>query len=127
MKKFGNIALSYNLSFTVIPNVFSGKCVPVTVRGDRKICVCNDDYCDTIEPVKKIEQGQFLRYTSDKSGLRFEQESGKFTNTTSSKKKIVIRSGQVFQKIFGFGGAFTDATGDNLMALNPSLREKLIR
>lgn len=93
------------------------------------MCVCNKDTCDTIDPVKKVKQGTFLKYTSNKNGLRFETETGFFKNSTNTRQrnKIVINSNKRFQTIIGFGGSFTDATGINIMSLDEDVRIKLMK
>lgn len=106
--------------------VLSEKCFVRDYGQDRKVCVCNKDHCDTIDPLRKIQQGQFVKYTSNKNSLRFDKETGYFTNIRETKRKIVIKPDKVFQKIIGFGGAFTDATGINLMSLDADVRNKLM-
>lgn len=110
----------------MIPYVLSEKCL-VRSYGSSKVCVCNKNTCDTIEPVKKGQQGHFLKYTSDASGKRFEQEAGQFVKKSDGKNKIVITPSKVFQKMLGFGGALTDTTAINVMALDKSVQDKFIR
>lgn len=107
-------------------NVLSEECLVREYGQDRKVCVCNKNHCDTIDPLRKIQQGQFVKYTSSKNGLRFDKETGHFTNADKTKRKIVVKSDITFQKIIGFGGAFTDATGINLMSLDADVRNKLM-
>lgn len=91
------------------------------------MCVCNSTYCDTLEPLTKVEPGTFLKFTSNQDGLRFEKEIGQFTNTSDSIKKITIKSDEVFQSIVGFGGAFTDSTCINIFSLEEKLQNDLMR
>lgn len=52
----------------------------------------------------------------------------KFSDANKSQqRRIVVNEKQKFQKIFGFGGAFTDASGINLNSLSEKTREALIR
>ncbi len=37
------------------------------------VCVCNEEYCDTITPVEPVEEKQAVICTSDKSGRRLER------------------------------------------------------
>jgi glucosylceramidase len=89
--------------------------------------VCNSDHCDTIPRPEKVEQSQFLIYTSNKAGSRFEQTTGQFDQSNSSTNQIRINADQKFQTILGWGGAFTDAAGINIDSLNEQLQEKLLR
>lgn len=41
--------------------------------------------------------------------------------------KIIVDRDMKFQEIFGFGGAFTDATGINIESLPESLQDTIIR
>lgn len=41
-------------------------------------------------------------------------------------EKIIINPKQTFQTIFGFGGAFTDATGINIAKLDSPLRTRIV-
>ncbi|KAJ3647974.1 hypothetical protein Zmor_019815 [Zophobas morio] len=91
------------------------------------VCVCNSDHCDTIARPDKVDQPQYLIYTSNKAGLRFHKDVGEFTTSDSSGNQIVINPDQQYQEIFGWGGAFTDATGINIASLDEALQEKLLR
>lgn len=113
--------------YTGFLDVLSEKCLVREYGPDKKVCICNKDYCDTIDPLQKIEQGQFVKYTSNKNGLRFEKETGNFVNTSKPNNIIYINSDHVYQKIVGFGGALTDATGINLMSLEEDVRNKLMK
>lgn len=107
-------------------DVLSEKCLVREYGPDRKVCVCNKAHCDTIDPLQKLQQGQFVKYTSNKNGLRFEKETGDFVNTSEKENKIFINSGEIFQNIVGFGGALTDSTGINVMSLDEDVRNKLM-
>lgn len=89
------------------------------------VCVCNITYCDTLD-VLQPNCGEFTLVTSSKSGKRF-----KITNRTSVNVSQVavplnrwlkIDANQTYQKIIGFGGAFTDATSSVIAAMHESLR-----
>lgn len=91
------------------------------------MCVCNKNHCDTVDPVTKVEYGYYAKYTSNKDGLRFEKETGHFVKTNKSENKIVVDIEDLVQKIHGFGGAFTDATGINIKSLDDDVRTKLMK
>lgn len=93
---------------------------------DRRVCVCNAHYCDTVDPVSSIPKGTFWKYTSDIAGKRFEKQLGVFKKTNRGKNVIKVRSDQVYQTIDGFGGSFTDAAGINIMLLNENLRDQIM-
>lgn len=92
------------------------------------VCVCNADHCDTIAPVEIGNKGSYLIYISNKAGLRFNNVSGRFVEKiTTSLNRIVIGQNETYQEIFGFGGAFTDATGININSLSSEARRRLLR
>lgn len=103
------------------------RCASKSFGQSKIVCVCNQTYCDTIDPVEKIDKGRFFKYTSNEDGLRFNQDTGNFTNTTNSTNKIVINENQVFQSIIGFGGALTDSTCINILSLNENTQLQLMR
>jgi glucosylceramidase len=94
------------------------------------VCVCNISYCDNFPALQIPKSGLALVFETNKRGDRFKENSLKFeknfNNSTNSVKtqNITIDSNQKFQKILGFGGAFTDSTGINIKSLPDSLGEK---
>lgn len=114
--------------FLALPALSSRKCLPRSYGDERIVCVCNNNYCDTIEPVRKISPKLYLKYTSDKAGKRLEKSIGYFSsiNNTKSVLTVEVKSNIRYQTTVGFGGAFTDATGINVMLLNEKLRSKLM-
>lgn len=90
------------------------------------VCVCNADHCDTIPKPEKPEPSQYLFYTSNKAGLRFQLEKKTFEKTKLSDNQIVINRTEKYQKVLGWGGAFTDSTGINIASLNENLQNKLL-
>lgn len=90
------------------------------------VCVCNATHCDTIDPIVEVPQGQYVSYTSNLEGLRFEREVENFLTTGNSNAHVIDHS-VTYQTIVGFGGAFTDATGINFNILDEQTREHLIR
>ncbi|XP_055906513.1 lysosomal acid glucosylceramidase-like [Eupeodes corollae] len=112
------------------------------------VCVCNTTYCDFLEPVSPASEDSIVVTSSSKAGLRFATKLGQFSdqkimindlnerseeNTTSmisieleaSKRvtKIQIDRSKKYQKIVGFGGAFTGAVSYNLKNLPQELQD----
>ncbi|XP_075215956.1 glucocerebrosidase 1b isoform X2 [Lycorma delicatula] len=92
-------------------------------------CVCNATYCDTIDPVMKLPAGEFIMYTSNEDGLRFAKTSGQFQfyNLIESDLVFQVNKSVEYQKIFGFGGAFTDSAGINILSLSKEVQDNLLR
>lgn len=41
-------------------------------------CKCNATYCDTVDPVTRLPEGNFILYSSSENGLHFSKTYGKF-------------------------------------------------
>lgn len=96
------------------------------------VCVCDSDYCDTIPQVEPVDKLHYIKYTSNKAGLRFEKEIGTFptesnNNIIQSNQIILIDSETRYQTIEGWGGAFTDSFGINIKSLPDQAQIKLLK
>ena len=106
-------------------------CVPYTVDNQVLACVCNATYCDSAanyDP-QALQDGVSYWYVTNKQGLRMTMSETKYGNCKSSPGdvKITVDTTKKYQKILGFGGAFTDSTGINLAKLSPATQEQLLR
>lgn len=94
-------------------------------------CVCNATYCDGIpdDNPEVPTEGNSYWYVSNKQGLRMKVSEVKFDNCENfdANITIIIDSKKKYQKIIGFGGAFTDATGINIAKLSRATQDQLIR
>lgn len=121
-------------------------CLPRRYKSSSVVCVCNSTHCDGFPKIeRKITEGSFAIYTSSRDGLRFYRSKGKFTTTQHNVKReyfslknqkasnelfletIITFKSKRYQKIYGFGGAFTDATGINVKTLSDKTRESLLK
>lgn len=110
-------------------------CIPQNYGGSSIVCVCNATYCDQVGPVEPPipPKEHYYDFVSSKSGLRLNLTRGKFVSPNdanqrqSAEVRIVLDSSITFQKIFGFGGAFTDAAGINIKKLSNETQMQLIR
>nr|XP_023021911.1 putative glucosylceramidase 3 [Leptinotarsa decemlineata] len=110
-----------------ILQILGQKCQPKDYGNGGTVCVCNANHCDTVEPVKKLDPGYYVTYTSNKEGLRFEKEEGKFGPDEEALKNIIIIRQDGYQEVLGWGGTFTDAAGININSLPSAASEKLMR
>lgn len=96
------------------------------------VCVCNATYCDDFPPLQRPKPGFAKLYESTKSGLRFKESEIEFVKQNSgsaaatSTVTITVDSDAKYQTINGFGGAFTDSTGQMLKSVNESLADLLL-
>ncbi|XP_002122773.2 lysosomal acid glucosylceramidase-like [Ciona intestinalis] len=103
-------------------------CASRMCNSDSVVCVCNSTYCDTISEVLLIPSGQAITYTSSKSGLRFAKQTLNFqSGTPSSGWNLIVNTTERFQKLIGFGGAFTDAAGINIASLSSEAQNYFLR
>lgn len=125
-------------------NSNSGNCNPKVYGDDprRIVCVCNVQSCPPIGDVIEVKNGQVTVYESNQDGLRFltttlnqsvssnevdpvhGESCGEITVHSS---EIVIDTRKTYQKIIGFGGAFTDSTGINVLSLKREVGKNIIR
>lgn len=92
-----------------------------------KVCVCNSTYCDTVPKLGIISKENVKIYwtSSEKPGFNVKEQ--KFTNAKQpSVISMVINPANTYQKILGFGGAFTDSNGHNINMLPEGARKKLM-
>ncbi|XP_060534930.1 lysosomal acid glucosylceramidase-like [Cylas formicarius] len=91
------------------------------------VCVCNSTYCDTVPEVLSLSSGEYQLYTTSKDKLGFYSSNGKFVEATAASSTVTISNlNTTYQKITGFGGAFTDAAGINVAMLPADAQDKLL-
>ncbi|KAL1395171.1 hypothetical protein pipiens_011440 [Culex pipiens pipiens] len=110
------------------------------------VCVCNATYCDTLEFEEPKVAGEFVLVSSGRDGARFREARGRFVNASrveflpvvmrtngrrvvraTREVTVTVNRGRKFQRVVGFGGAFTGAVAYNLGLLKPELRKSLYR
>lgn len=109
---------------------------PCQIRSinDGYVCVCNENYCDTLDVPDTIDANQWLLVTSSKSAERFNYIIGTFqvmnktmgVNKTSAEQidhiNIHINRSKVHQTILGFGASFTGSVTYLLNKMSTNLR-----
>lgn len=96
------------------------------------VCVCNVTYCDYIGDIGPLHNGSAVAFESTKDGLRFAKTTIPLSRTpfddgNNETILIVIDSSKEYQKIFGFGGAFTDAAGINVKSLPTTMQDDILK
>ncbi|KAG7153639.1 lysosomal acid glucosylceramidase-like [Homarus americanus] len=100
------------------------KCNPRVYDYDSVVCVCDASYCDNPGIITFPEKGKFTLVTSTKDGLRFNVEEFPVSNEEDPDAVVVtINPEDEYQIILGFGGAFTDSTGLNVVSLPEDAQE----
>lgn len=91
------------------------------------VCVCNVTYCDTLEFKHPEKFGEVLVVTSSRKGLRFKQTETMFSINSSyvGTNTFIINRQKMFQKIEGFGNAFTGAVSYHLDMMPQELQNFL--
>ncbi|GMT23318.1 hypothetical protein PFISCL1PPCAC_14615, partial [Pristionchus fissidentatus] len=97
-------------------------------RANNFVCVCNSTYCDEYEDTH-LSPGFAVLFSSSENGNRmrkstFQLNERRHSFEDSGRIKFDLRV--TYQSIIGFGGAFTDSAGINIMALSQSVRERLL-
>ncbi|XP_050402562.1 lysosomal acid glucosylceramidase isoform X2 [Patella vulgata] len=102
-------------------------CAQKNLGGDSIVCVCNSDYCDTVEPNGNPGKNFYNLYQSSKLGHRLNYTAIPFEKNATTENIFYININVTYQSILGFGGAFTDAAGINILSLPEDVQEKLIQ
>lgn len=74
------------------------------------VCVCNATYCDQFLNETEIGSANYVVYTSTKDGQRFNESLHSADDKSLFEDvdlKLFLNASSKYQKIFGFGGAFT--------------------
>lgn len=125
---------------SIFTNTNSLQCVPRSFGKSSIVCVCNVTYCDTQEPLSSVEinRGEFYHVVSTELGKRFDskivtvkdlqQRKAKANgNSKAPAVRLLIERNVKYQSINGFGGAFTDAGGINLLNMPENLRNFIMK
>ncbi|XP_063231470.1 putative glucosylceramidase 4 [Bacillus rossius redtenbacheri] len=95
------------------------------------VCVCNSTYCDLVEETSgdEMTNGNARHYVTSKAGMRLHAMTMKFSNSSDDSKPAAFKvdRSKKYQKMYGFGGAITDAAGLNTFSLSSKAADNLIR
>ncbi|VVC33980.1 Glycosyl hydrolase family 30, TIM-barrel domain,Glycoside hydrolase family 30,Glycosyl hydrolase [Cinara cedri] len=94
------------------------------------VCVCNATYCDRTPDPEALSTGRYVLYTSSNTGSRFHRFDGMYVQSLDSQwsgDEINVDETTTYQTMHGFGGAFTDSAGINIMSLSPDAQKNLIK
>lgn len=118
-------------TLAALASVVAAGCQPRDYGRGSVVCVCNATYCDFVGDVAPGPTGTTLVVESNKAGLRFANTTLRFDETTRSQDNdtllLVIDPSKTYQKVFGFGGAFTDAVGINLKKLPANMQDDILK
>lgn len=103
MWKFLVVALSISLA---LPSEGATPCNARRFNHDSVVCVCNENFCDTLDPIQPTPRGLVRIYESDRAGKRLEMREEQFGNDPPGPIPwpVDIERSQKFQEIIGFGG-----------------------
>ncbi|KAK6051091.1 hypothetical protein COOONC_11403, partial [Cooperia oncophora] len=102
-------------------------CAARNLGKDRVVCVCNSTYCDDIEPVGDLRLGQAVLYYSHQNDSRLVRSNLRQTaNRAVNSSLLTLDSRTTYQKMLGFGGAFTDAVGIVLQTLPKPMQDAIL-
>ncbi len=106
---FLSICFVYASAFS--PPKYSS-CISKDFGHGGTVCVCSEDHCDSFSKGTPLEAEEYAVYTSTKAGDRFKLKTARFNkslnlNSRQINAKLIVNASVTFQKILGFGGAFT--------------------
>ena len=109
----------------------SGKpCSPRQFNHDSIVCVCDEDYCDSLDPLAKTPRGTVQIFESSRAGKRLEGRQTEFNNELeggSNYWNVTVDRSKTFQNIIGFGGAWSDAAALSIGRMSPNLQKSILR
>lgn len=99
------------LSNAISPPKYS-KCISKDFGHEGTVCICTEQFCDSFTWGEPLSAQEYAVYTSSKAGDRFKLKTASFNKTLGVKSdettiKLAVNNSVKFQKILGFGGAFT--------------------
>ena len=88
------------------------KCISKDFGHGGTVCVCSEQFCDSFSAGEPLSAQEYAVYTSSQAGDRFDLTTGRFNktlgvNSSQTVVKLAVNKSVTFQKILGFGGAFT--------------------
>ncbi|KAK5972474.1 Glucosylceramidase, partial [Trichostrongylus colubriformis] len=102
-------------------------CAARDVGKNFVVCVCNSTYCDDVEPVGDLHLGQAALYYSSHSASRLVKSNLRpSTDRAEDSILLTLDSRTTYQKMLGFGGAFTDSAGIVLQSLPKSMQDTVL-
>ncbi|XP_042239573.1 lysosomal acid glucosylceramidase-like [Homarus americanus] len=106
-------------------------CIPRVFDSTSFVCVCNVSYCDTLPSPTLPASGEYLVYTSDLASRRFFQTKSTLTVSLDgvlgeAEVEYVLDSTTTYQKVMGWGGAFTDAAASTILSLSQPAQDHLL-
>ncbi|XP_021936128.1 glucosylceramidase-like isoform X4 [Zootermopsis nevadensis] len=120
--------ITLSISLVCIPVTADRPCAPREFGSGNIVCVCNMTYCDTIAKLSAVPADQFVQYSTSQSGLRFHKTVGSLVDSPHSTGiRFTVNLTATYQRILGFGGAFTDAAGINIDSLALQVKQNLMR
>nr|XP_037268266.1 lysosomal acid glucosylceramidase-like [Rhipicephalus microplus] len=120
-------------AFVAFISAAAAECQPRDYGQGSFVCVCNVTYCDYIGDIEPLNSRSAVAFESTKTGLRFAKTAillGRAPdedNQNNSSLLLVVDSSKEYQKVLGFGGAFTDATGINVKSLPTNMQEEILK
>lgn len=118
-------------TFAALVSAVAAQCQPRDYGQGSFVCVCNATYCDFIGDLGPLPSGAAIAFESSKAGHRFFKTTLPFGEKAGSSDNdtllLVVDSSRKYQKVFGFGGAFTDATGINIKSLPANMQDDILK
>ncbi|XP_035716233.1 lysosomal acid glucosylceramidase [Folsomia candida] len=92
---------------------------------DGMVCVCDELWCDTIDPLTPTPNGIVQIFESDRDGnKRFVRRLQSFNGTEDPIGQVwnvILQPTQLHQEMLGIGGSFSDAAALNPGRLSPKM------
>jgi len=132
MRAVGILGLVALAIFTNQPDLIqsANPCNPRQFNHDSIVCVCDENYCDSFDPISKTAEGVVQVYESSRAGKRLEKREVNFGNELEEPGSIwnvAIDKNTKYQEIIGFGGSWSDAAAIGIGRMSEKLRNDILR
>jgi len=96
------------------------------------VCVCNEDFCDTVDPIQRQASGVIQIWETTRAEKRFDLRAQIFNDESyvpppAYEYKLSVDRSESYQEIFGFGGAFSDATSLGVGSMSTKIQEDILQ
>ncbi|TYZ64426.1 hypothetical protein PybrP1_009690 [[Pythium] brassicae (nom. inval.)] len=118
------------LLLLLVLDAADAKCANWSARFQRNlegVCVCNATSCDALTSDHlSLERNQGVVFQTSLAGDRLAHAALSTAEGVDAAADFVINSAMQFQKIIGFGGAFTDAAAINVYKTDKDMQQHIL-
>lgn len=110
----------------------TGEALPCAARTAKNgiVCECNATYCDSVAPLGTVAAGTAIVYTSSQAGARLARTTAVLAASQApgtSRTISIDNTTTVYQRVRGFGNAFTDSSSLGYAKMSEPVQAMLLK